>query len=72
MSSLPPALASNRRGCTIGVLRRLIGVCTRLRLPSSWLAYIRHVRLFTAFLGRSPDTATPEDPRTQKIKALEE
>jgi hypothetical protein len=32
---LPPVLASNRRGCTIGVLRRLIGVCTRLRLPSS-------------------------------------
>jgi integrase/recombinase XerD len=22
--------------------------------------YIRHVRSFTAFLGRSPDTATPE------------
>src|SRR5450755_5156234 len=25
--------------------------------------YIRHVRMFTAFLGRSPDTATPEDLR---------
>src|SRR2546427_8046447 len=25
--------------------------------------YIRHVRTFTAFLGRSPDTATPEDLR---------
>src|SRR5439155_20168519 len=25
--------------------------------------YIRHVRLFTAFLGRLPDTATPEDLR---------
>ena len=25
--------------------------------------YIRHVRSFTAFLGRSPDTATPEDLR---------
>jgi integrase/recombinase XerD len=23
--------------------------------------YIRHVRTFTAFLGRAPDTATPED-----------
>jgi integrase/recombinase XerD len=23
--------------------------------------YIRHVRTFTAFVGRSPDTATPED-----------
>ncbi|MGN8119784.1 tyrosine-type recombinase/integrase [Labrys sp. 22185] len=25
--------------------------------------YVRHVRRFTAFLGRSPDTATPEDIR---------
>src|SRR5258707_7977251 len=25
--------------------------------------YICHVRTFTAFLGRSPDTATPEDLR---------
>ncbi len=25
--------------------------------------YIRHVRSFTAFFGRSPDTATPEDLR---------
>src|SRR5205807_10450693 len=25
--------------------------------------YIRHVRTFTAFLGRSPDTAIPEDLR---------
>src|SRR2546428_12631711 len=25
--------------------------------------YIRHVRTFTAFLGRSPDTAMPEDLR---------
>jgi integrase/recombinase XerD len=25
--------------------------------------YIRHVRTFTAFLGRSPDSATPEDLR---------
>ena len=25
--------------------------------------YIRHVRTFTAFLGRSPDTATAEDLR---------
>ena len=26
-------------------------------------AYVRHVRTFTAFLGRSPDTATKEDVR---------
>ena len=25
--------------------------------------YVRHVRIFTAFLGRSPDTATSEDLR---------
>jgi integrase/recombinase XerD len=25
--------------------------------------YIRHARTFTAFLGRSPDKAVPEDPR---------
>jgi hypothetical protein len=25
--------------------------------------YIRHVRTFTAFLGRAPDTAAPEDLR---------
>jgi hypothetical protein len=25
--------------------------------------YIRHVRRFTAFLGRSPNTAMPESPR---------
>src|SRR3974390_1556756 len=25
--------------------------------------YIRHVKTFTAFLGRSPNTATPEDLR---------
>ena len=24
--------------------------------------YIRHVRTFTTFLGRAPDTAAPEDP----------
>ena len=26
-------------------------------------AYVRHVRTFAAFLGRSPDTATSEDLR---------
>jgi integrase/recombinase XerD len=25
--------------------------------------YIRHIRAFTAFLGRAPDTAAPEDLR---------
>jgi hypothetical protein len=25
--------------------------------------YVRHVRTFSAFIGRSPDTATPEEVR---------
>jgi len=29
--------------------------------------YIRHVRTFTAFLGRSPDTATAEDLRRFRL-----
>ena len=29
--------------------------------------YIRHVKIFTAFLGRSPDTATPEDLRRYQL-----
>jgi site-specific recombinase XerD len=29
--------------------------------------YIRHVKTFTAFLGRSPDTATPEDLRRYQL-----
>jgi len=29
--------------------------------------YIRHVKDFTAFLGRSPDTATPEDVRRYQL-----
>jgi integrase/recombinase XerD len=32
--------------------------------------YIRHVRTFTAFLGRSPDTATAEDLRRFLHKGL--
>ena len=33
--------------------------------------YIRHVRTFTAFLGRSPDTATPEDLRRFQLHQTE-
>ncbi len=29
--------------------------------------YIRHVKTFTTFLGRSPDTATPEDLRRFQV-----
>ena len=30
--------------------------------------YIRHIRAFAAFLGRSPDTATAEDLRRFQLK----
>ena len=33
--------------------------------------YIRHVRTFTAFLGRSPDSATPEDLRRFQLHQTE-
>ena len=32
--------------------------------------YIRHVKTFTAFLGRSPDTATPEDLRRYQLHLI--
>jgi integrase/recombinase XerD len=31
-------------------------------------AHIRNVKLFAAFLGRSPDTATPEDLRAWQLQ----
>src|SRR6266536_430883 len=34
--------------------------------------YIRHVRTFTAFLGRSPDTATAEDLRPLPAASVED
>ena len=33
--------------------------------------YIRHVKTFTAFIGRSPDTATPEDLRRFQLHQAE-
>ena len=33
--------------------------------------YIRHVKNFTIFLGRSPDTATPEDVRAYQLSQRE-
>lgn len=36
------------------------------------LDYIRHVKNFTIFLGRSPDTATPEDLRTYQLRQREQ
>jgi integrase/recombinase XerD len=32
-------------------------------------AHIRNVKLFAAFLGRSPDTATPEDLSASRVGA---
>ena len=34
--------------------------------------YIRHVRSFAAFIGRSPDTATAEDLRRFQLKQTED
>jgi site-specific recombinase XerD len=34
--------------------------------------YIRHVRAFAAFIGRAPDTATPEDLRRFQLKQTED
>jgi integrase/recombinase XerD len=36
-------------------------------LPRTQEQYIRHVRRFAGFLGRSPDTATPEDLRNFQV-----
>jgi integrase/recombinase XerD len=33
--------------------------------------YIRHVRTFTAFVGRAPDSATPEDLRRFQLHQAE-
>ncbi len=38
----------------------------------SQLDYIRHVKNFTIFLGRSPDTATPEDLRAYQLHQREQ
>lgn len=35
--------------------------------PHTRQDYVRHVRRFAAFLGRSPDTATPEDVRSFQL-----
>jgi integrase/recombinase XerD len=44
--------------------RRMIGdMSVRNFVEKTRNDYIRHVRTFTAFLGRSPDTARPEDLR---------
>ena len=36
-------------------------------LPRTQEQYVRHVRRFAGFLGRSPDTATPEDLRRFQV-----
>ena len=35
-------------------------------------AYVRHVRTFAAFLGRSPDTATSEDLRRFQLRMAQQ
>ena len=49
--------------------RRLIEDMTIRRLgPGTQHQYIRHVKSFADFVGRSPDTATPEDVRRYQLR----
>ena len=40
--------------------------------PKTQSAYIRAVKTFTGFLGRSPDTASPEDLRLFQLRIVEQ
>ncbi len=40
--------------------------------PKTQTGYIRVVKKFTQFLGRSPDTATPEDLRRYQLHLVEQ
>lgn len=44
--------------------RMIDDMCLRKLQPQTQLGYIRAVKKLTQFLGRSPDTASPEDLRT--------
>jgi hypothetical protein len=49
--------------------RRLIEDMTIRRLgPGTQHQYIRHVKSFADFVGRSPDKATPEDVRRYQLR----
>src|SRR6516165_3720021 len=49
--------------------RRLIEDMTIRRLsPKTHYQYIRHVKKFADFVGRSPDKATPEDVRRYQLR----
>lgn len=44
--------------------RRMIEDMTIRKLaPKTQMGYIRYIKNFTAFLGRSPDSASTDDPR---------
>lgn len=43
--------------------RMLDDMAVRKMAPKTQAAYVRAIKNFTAFLGRSPETATPEDLR---------
>jgi hypothetical protein len=40
--------------------------------PNTQTSYIRHIREFTRFLGRSPDTANAEDLRRYQLHLVEQ
>lgn len=58
----------------ISALRqRMIEDMTLRKLtPKTQSGYIRHVKEFTRFLGRSPDSATAEDLRSYQLQLVEE
>ena len=59
---------------TISPLRQRMLDDMRLRklTPKTQSAYIRAVKTFTRFLGRSPDTASPEDLRLFQLHMVEQ
>lgn len=66
MSELPisPRISPLRR-------RMIEDMTVRQFVEKTQADYIRQVRAFTAFLSRSPDTATAEDPRRFQLHQAE-
>ena len=66
MSEMPisPRISPLRR-------RMIEDMTVRQFVEKTQADYIRHVRTFTAFLGRSPDTATTDDLRRFQLHQAE-
>lgn len=59
---------------TVSPLRQRMLKDMRMRrlAPKTQTAYIRAVRRFAAYLGRPPDTATVEDPRSFQLHLVDQ